>query len=190
MPMRIWQGEEGGWPYIESNQEVPDGRSIGGWAQAIMLKATLVISLCVAASVSFSGFSTTDAAIAGLLVWGLFNGGGKVLQGMMLPGGYGRTPILPPVSDAERRAEAIERATPMMTSERVRAAIKVALNAQGQLVPFLAITTTPKSKKPIALQVPIEDIREFSLGTDEDVVSETSPCARLTAPRDGLQVRT
>jgi len=166
--MRIWQGEEGGWPYIQWVQEVPTGRSVYSDFQSSYMKVSVVLALFAASLIYFSGSSIWSAALAAIFTWSIALGGGKALQGMVLPWGMGRTPVFPEASEAERRRETIERATPIMTSQTVRATIVRSTNAKGQPIPLVTLLTTPQSGDPVTYKVPLTDIREFSLGTDDE----------------------
>jgi len=173
--MRIWQGERGGWPFIEWIEEVPSGQSVFGSFQLSRLKVAIFISLAIVAALNYYyRLSLGESAFAAFFLWAIFMGGGQALGGTQLPDGYGRSPVFPGPSEAESRREAIERATPIMTSITSRVSVEKWVDTKGEPMLTLVSERRAKSGKPDILRIPLDAILEFILGTDDEWFTDIS----------------
>lgn len=166
--MHITQRTENGWPVIEWTSEVPTGKSVYQYDKEMTLKIAVVIGLFAGGLAFFHGEGIGISFFVFLIVMGFALGSGKSLEGMQLPGG-GRVPVTPGPTDAEKRREAIQRATQMMTKATASVSVRPGSWPSPSEPPTLLFVS--KIHQPpmqeIKFELPFDAVSEFMYGTKE-----------------------
>ena len=169
--MQIAQRSVDGWPFIEWTENVPTGKSVYQDWMSFSLKASILTGIGVFALATYFGASAGGAALFAFIIFGIVLGGASnsyksPLEGMPLPGG-GRVPVTPGPTDAQRRREAIQRATPVMTTCTSSVAVKPGVLAVDRTLLFVS-KKHQRGMEPSTIEIPFEAVNEFCLGTKSE----------------------